>query len=143
IYPENNGYKFNAWIEYPKDGESPIIKYNFKSKQNGFYSVGYLGAPSFDPKTAEEFWQPMVWQQKRFPEQSYISLAYQCPVPATMVNVDGHTIGLIVPPSQFDFDPLPTQYNNTFGLALRNKEGKAQPMVFSPVLGSKGSYIKD
>jgi len=143
IYPKNNGYELNAWIEYPEDGDSPSVKYNFKSKQNGFYSVGYLGAPSFDPKTAEEFWQPMVWQQKRFPEQSYISLAYQCPVPATMVNVEGHTIGLIVPPSQFDFDPLPTQYNNTFGVALRNKEGNAQPMVFSPVLGSIGSYIKD
>lgn len=142
IYPENDEYEFKAWIECPKGGDSPTIKYRFKPKQNRYYSVGYLGAPSFDPKTAEEFWQPMVWQQKRFPEQSYISLAYQCPIPSTMVNVKGHTIGLIVPPSQFDFDPLPTQYNNTFGVALRNKEGKAQPMVFSPVLGSKGSFIK-
>jgi hypothetical protein len=49
----------------------PIIRYSFKPKQNKFYSLGYLGAPSFDPKKAEEFWQPMVWQQKRFPEQSF------------------------------------------------------------------------
>lgn len=143
IYPENIEYEFNAWIECPKGGDSPTIRYSFKPKQNRYYSVGYLGAPSFDPDIAEEFWQPMVWQQKRFPEQSYISLAYQCPIPATMVNVKGHTIGLIVPPSQFEFDPLPTQYNNTFGVALRNEEGKAQPMVFSPVLGSKGSFIKN
>lgn len=143
IYPKNTEYEFNAWIECQKGGDNPTIKYRFKPKQNGFYSVGYLGAPSFDPKTAEEFWQPMVWQQKRFPEQSYISLAYQCPIPATMVNVKGHTIGLIVPPSQFDFEPLPTQYNNKFGVALRNMEGNAQPMVFSPVLGSIGSYIKN
>jgi len=143
IYPENPDYVFKAWIEGPKDCSSPTIKYTFKPKKSGYYSVGYLGAPSFDPKSVEEFWQPMVWQQKRFPEQSYISLAYQCPIPATMLNVNEHTIGLIVPPSQFDFEPLPTQYNNKFGVALRNMEGNAQPMVFSPVLGSTGSYIKN
>lgn len=143
IYPENDEYEFKAWMECPEGGDSPVIKYSFRPGQSGYYSVGYLGAPSFEPETAEEFWQPMVWQQKRFPEQSYISLAYQCPVPATMISIKGHTIGLIVPPSQFTFDPLPTQYNNTFGVALRNREGKAQPMVFSPVLGSKGSFIKN
>ena len=142
IYPSKSEYEFSAWIELPTQNELPTIKYTFKPKRKGYYSIGYMGAPSFDPEKADEFWQPMVWQQKRFPEQSYLSLAFQCPIPATMVNISGQTIGLIIPSDEFDFEPLPTRENNKFGVALHNQSGKAQPMVFSPVLGSTGSLMK-
>ena len=34
----------------------------------------------------QEFWQPFIWQERRFPAQSYLTPGFQCPVPATFVR---------------------------------------------------------
>jgi hypothetical protein len=59
-----------------------------------------------------EIWQPMIWQEKRFPDKSYMTLAYRCPLPTTLVTAQDHTFGVVADPSEFPFDPLPLAENS-------------------------------
>ena len=124
------------------DGSAPGMEFRFTPARKGYYSVGYLGAPAFDLNRVEALWQPMVWQRRIFPSQSYMSLAFTCPIPATLVHVGGATAGVAADSREMPFQPLPTRDNNRFGVALHNPEGKVQPMLFAPVLGHVGSKME-
>ena len=124
------------------DGSAPGMEFRFTPAREGYYSVGYLGAPSFDLSRVDALWQPMVWQRRIFPSQSYMSLAFTCPIPATLVHVGGATAGVAADSREMPFQPLPTRDNNRFGVALHNPEGKVQPMLFAPVLGHAGSKME-
>lgn len=124
------------------DGSAPGMEVRFTPARKGYYSVGYLGAPAFDLNRVEALWQPMVWQRRIFPSQSYMSLAFTCPIPATLVHVGGATAGVAADSREMPFQPLPTRDNNRFGVALHNPEGKVQPMLFAPVLGHVGSKME-
>jgi hypothetical protein len=98
--------------------------------------------PACEPGTWEEIWQPLIWQEKRFPDTSYMTLAYQCTVPTTMVRVKDNCVALVADPSELPFEPLPVMDNSRFGVALRNEQGQAQPMIFAPVLGGYASQME-
>jgi len=53
----------------------------------------------------------------------------------------GITIGVAADPDESPFR-MPTAQNSRFGVLLRNPGGKAQPMVFAPVLGGQSSKMK-
>lgn len=140
-------YPASAWgtLEcrvWAVDGSAPSMEFRFTPKCEGYYSVGYLGAPAFDLSRVETLWQPMVWQRRIFPSQSYMSLAFTCPIPATLIHVGGATTGVAADSREMPFQPLPTRDNNRFGVALHNPEGKVQPMLFAPVLGHVGSKME-
>lgn len=126
---------------YMTEQSAPVMEYRFIPSVDGYFSVAYLGAKSEMLQYVDALWQPMVWQRKIFPAQSYMTLAYTCPIPATLVNVGGTTTGVVATADQMPFQPLPTQYNNRFGVAIRNAEGEVQPMIFAPVLGHVGSKM--
>jgi hypothetical protein len=138
--PEDSS-RFRAWLTLREDGY-PELTYEFVPAREGYYSIGFTGAPSFEIKNIQEIWQPMIWQEKRFPDKSYLTLAFQCPLPATLVGAADHTFGVVADPSEYPFDPLPLAENSRFGVALRNEEGKAQPMLFAPAMGGFGSAMK-
>lgn len=142
VYEYRSGPLFDFRAEAVQDGNETLFTFTLTPHKSGYYSVGYLGAPSVSPAATDEVWQPMVWQQKAFPEQPFLSQAFQCPLPMSMISFGGYTIGVMVPPSEFPFDPLPTQYNNRFGVAVHNERGEAQPMVFAPVPGGPGSKME-
>jgi hypothetical protein len=121
--------------------EMPTIDIEFVPNKNGFFSIGYVGAESFGLPAVEEIWQPLIWQEKRFPSQSFLSLAFHTPVPATLVQHGEITYGVLAHPKEFPYSPLPKMDNSRFGVAVRNKEGMAQPMLFAPVLGGTESKM--
>jgi hypothetical protein len=141
-FPKSNLGKLSARIDLSSEGP-PILSFRFSAKRPGNYSIGYAGAPSMDFSEVTEIWQPLVWQGKRFPEQSYLTLAYRCTLPAPMVSHDGVTVSIVASPEELPFDPLPVDSNSGFGIAVRNERGQAQPLIFAPVLGGRGSRMGD
>ena len=121
--------------------QESAIQFVLKPKVKGYFSVGYVGAPSFDPKTLKEIWQPLIWQEKRFPDKAYLTTAHMCPLPTTLLNDGKNTLGVMAAPEHLPFNPLPLITNSQFGIALRNDAGNAQNTVYAPILGGFNSKM--
>lgn len=141
-FPENPGFTLRAELSLPDASAPPVLRYELTPKTDGYFSVGYLGAPAHALDDVDEIWQPLVWQEKRFPDASYMTLAFRAPVPSAFVTRQGNTLGVAVDASEFPFEPLPRADNSRFGIAVRNQQGLAQPMTFAPVLGGMDSKMK-
>lgn len=141
-YNKYTDFDFEASIQINTELGIPELTYSLTPKVKGYFSVVYVGAPKVDIEEAEEIWQPMIWQEKRFPEMSYVTAAFQCPVPTTFVQHRGYTMGVVAHPGEFPFSPLPLLDNSRFAVALRTVEGKASPMMMAPLFGGAGSLMK-
>ena len=141
-FADNPAFQFGAMLTLPSGTEPPILRYLFTPKKAGYYSIGYIGAPQYQLDELDEIFQPMLWQEKRFPQTSIMTLAYRCTVPSTFITKDGVALGVVADPKEFPFDELPLVDNSRFGVALHNKDHLAQPMLFAPVLGGKSSKMQ-
>lgn len=135
-------FGLDATLTLSNAAPEPVLAFRFTPKQKGYYSVGFTGMPEARQTECDEIWQPLIWQEKRFPDRSYMTLAYRCTVPATMVRVKDNCVALVADPRELPFEPLPVMDNSRFGVALRNAQGQAQPMIFAPVLGGCGSEME-
>lgn len=135
-------FTLSAELTLPEGNAFPILTFCFTPLQPGYYSIGYTGAPSCTIEEADEIWQPLIWQEKRFPQKSHLTLAYHCPVPSAFVTRGGVTVGVVADSKEFPFDPLPLVDNSRFGVAVRDAKGQARPMLFAPVLGGAGSEMR-
>lgn len=134
--------ELSAWVDLPEGEGEPVLSFRFTPEKAGWYSVGYTGAPSADPGEVTELWQPLIWGEKRFPTRSYLTPGGMCPLPATLVSGGGVTVGVVADPGELPFQPLPRWQNSRFGVAVRNEQGQAQPMVFAPMPGGPESERK-
>jgi hypothetical protein len=141
IFPETAGGRLSATVKLPAGKGGPELSFTFVPAKSGYYSIGYTGAPGVSPAEMDEMWQPMIWQEKRFPNLPYLSEAFQCPVPTTLVAHQGVTVGVLADPSEIPFQPLPNKENSKFGVMVCDQAGKARPMLFAPVLGGPGSKM--
>ena len=141
-FEDNETYRLSATLSFADENAFPTLRYTFEPLQEEFYSVGYTGAAAIAVEKTSEIWQPLVWQEKRFPERSFLTLAFQCPIPSTLVCADGNCAGVVAAPEEFPFDPLPLLDNSRFGIALRTEKGEAKPMIFAPAPGGTGSHMK-
>ncbi len=139
-YPSSEFFNLTAVIVFNKIGY-PKIKYTLIPKQKGYFSIGYTGAPSIPPDAAAEIWQPLIWQEKRFPDNSYLTPSYMATLPTTLVNDGENSIGVMASPEYLPFDPLPVFANSQFGISVRDQNGKAKPQVFAPIFGSQKSLM--
>lgn len=132
--------KMEARLTLPSDGSEPELSFSFEALSDGCYSValtGWAGRERFD-----EVWQPLIWTQKRYPGDAYVTADFNCSMPLVASSEGGLTTGLCVSPESFPFQPLPTQKNCRFGVSLRNASGKAQPTVWAPLAGFPASKMK-
>ncbi len=120
----------------------PALHFTYKAPRNGWYSIGYVGAPALQGAVAKEIWQPLIWQELRMPDAAYLTPAFMAPLPTTMVNDGLNTIGVLAGPEHLPFQPLPTLPNSQFGIALRNEAGEMQPQVYAPIPGGYGSQMQ-
>ena len=130
-------FLLSATMSLPASGE-PVLSVRFVPQKDGWYSVGYTGAPAVAPGEAEEFFQSPFWTRKRFPERSFLT-THRTTLPGTLVGAQGRVMGVLADPSLLSFQPLPVFTNFPFGVTVRNAEGQAQPIVFCPTLGGFGS----
>lgn len=140
-FQETHDASLRAELTLPGPLADPLLTFRFTPRNAGWYSVGYTGAPRSDPARVEALWQPLVWQERRFPARSYFSAEFMCPLPAALVTRDGGTVGVVADPSETPFR-IPTLTNSRFGVLVRNARGEAQPQVFAPVLGGQGSWME-
>jgi hypothetical protein len=133
-------FALSATLSLPVAGE-PVLRVNFVPRADGWYSVGYTGAPAVAPAAAEEFFQSPFWTRKRFPARSYLT-THRTTLPGTLVGAQRRVVGVLADPSLVPFQPLPVFTNFPFGVTVRNAEGQAQPIVFCPTLGGAGSRRK-
>lgn len=142
VYADESEASFIATLSLPSDGGEPVLSFVLKALKDGCFSIGYVGASAVSIDSAEEVWQPLVWTQKRFPGNSYLTADFNCTMPLAAFTAEGVTQGVCVSPESFPFQPLPTKNNVRFGVALRNGDGMAQPMVWAPVAGMPASRLK-
>jgi len=121
--------------------DHPKIEYTLTPKRNGYFSIGYTGAPAIKPEDATEIWQPLIWQEKRFPDNAYLTPSYMSTLPTTLVSDGRNSVGVLASPEYLPFDPLPVFANSQFGISVRDREGNARPQVFAPIFGSKASLM--
>ncbi len=141
LYYAPNDYAQVVAKVYEERGEL-CFKIEMQTKTQGYFSVAFMNAPHATIEEAEEIWQPMIWQEKRFPDRSYMTLAYRCPIPSAFTTIAGTTTGILAHPDEFGFDPLPVCENSRFGVAVRNNNDEAQAMLFAPVLGGIESKME-
>ncbi len=141
-FPADERVALRAEIVTPADGQPPALRWEATIKQDGWYSFGYVGAPSAAPADVQELWQPLIWNERRFPEGVFLEAAYRCPLPTTLVTRGGVTIGVVADPAEYPFQPMPNFQNSRFGVAVRNGNSEAQPMLYAPLLGGFGSQLK-
>ena len=134
-HPAQEAFELTAEVRLPAGDAEPVLSFTLTPKKQAWFSVGYVGAPAHALSDLAEVWQPFIWQEKRFPTRSYLTPAFECSLPATLVRKGGATLGVVADADGFPFQPLPLLDNSRFGVALRNAAGEAQPMVFAPMLG--------
>ena len=138
-FAEQSDFTLAATLTLPAGDAEPVLAFTLTPKRGAWFSVGYTGAPAFAPAELAENWQPFIWQEKRFPDRSYLTPAFECSLPATLVRKGNFTLGVVADADELPFSPLPLLDNSRFGVALRNAGGEAQPMVFAPMLGGAES----
>ncbi len=142
-FPANDQFSISATLSIEDGINEPVISFTFIPATDGYYSIGYTGMPEITEKQADAIWQPYVWQEKRFPEKSFLSTEDMCSLPGVMVERAGMTYGLLTDPSMIPYRlPYNPKGNIRFGVLVRNQRGNAQPMIFAPVLGNTDSRLK-
>lgn len=141
IFPAQPNYTLTATLALPPDGTEPTLAFQLDAAAPGQISIGYAGAPSATLAKADWIWQPLVWQDKRFPNRSYLTREFQCTIPFVMAGIDGNAIGVGADASEIRFR-MPTRADSRFGVLVRNAGGRVQPMLFAPVLGGPESRVE-
>jgi len=141
-FADHADFQLSATIDLPKGSEEPRLSMRFVPREGGkWYSVGYTGAPEADAKQLDDAFQPLVWQERRFPNLPFLTESYRATIPGTLVTQAGVTTGVIADASMLPFDPLPTYANSGFGVMVRDEKGSARSMLFAPMLGGAGSKM--
>jgi hypothetical protein len=141
-FPGNAAADVRAELDLPADGTAPRLRLKATAEADGWYSFGFTGAPESPVAEVAESWQPLIYNERRFPHESFLEAGYRCPLPTTLDTPGGVPIGVVADPAEYPFQPLPNLANSRFGVALRNQRGRAQPMLFAPILGGAGSRMK-
>ena len=133
-FPEQKAGNLRAELTLPQSGD-PRIRFWFTPKAEAWYSIGFTGAPAVQPANIEALWQPLIWQERRFPRLSFLSVERMCSLPAAIVSSGGSSIAVVADPEEVPFR-IPSFEDSRFGVLVRTHDGQAQPALFAPVLGS-------
>jgi|AGTN01.1.fsa_nt_gi hypothetical protein len=142
-FEEQEKFSFSATLSKSNVAHGlPKLQMTLTPKTDGWFSVGYLGAPECPPDRTDEIWQGHIWQEKRFPNMPFLSESFRSSIPGTLMTVNGVTTSIIADPKYIPFEAVtPNSNNSQFGVMIRNDKGNAQSIVFAPVLGNADSKM--
>lgn len=139
-FKKNAAYTLTLDIILPAGNEAPLFETQISVKQKGWYSVGFTGISPQDTADLDFLYQPMIWTWKRFPEKPYLTSEKFATTAASFTNNGTFTEGITPDPSEIPYR-FATADNSRFGFILRNAAGRAQPMIFAPILGGENSFM--
>lgn len=119
----------------------PLVRWSFRAAQDGYHAIAFAPFAPMSAAGLRSLWQPLIWQERRMPDSSYVSAEFMCSVPMTVAQPNSRSLGVAAHPSEAPFR-MPTLDNSRFGLLLRNAQGQAQPMVLAPLFGKKDTFVK-
>lgn len=140
-FPAQPDYRLSAVLELPGDGREPALTFTLTPTTAGQFSVGYAGAPALASTATDWIWQPLVWQDHRFPNRAYLTKEFECPLPFAMLGVGGVSVGVGADTREMPFR-MPTISDSRFGVLIRNAAGQAQPQLFAPLPGGRESAMR-
>ncbi len=132
-------------VQLPAGNGPPVFEMGFVPSRNGYFSLGFNGITAREVADIEFNYLPLNWTWRRFPDRSYLVPESFCVQAYTFINDGECTEGIAPHPSEIPYRfarSLEGHENSRFGLALRDKEGKACPSLFAPVLGAPESKLK-
>ncbi len=139
-FPSHALFELHAFMVLSKD-KYPVVQYTLKPLVDGYFSVGYTGAPASNLNEINGLWQPMVWHNKKFPDNSYLTPSYLAPLPTTLTNDGTNTLGILAASKYLPFNPLPLLVNSQFGVSVRSIDGLVKNQIFAPLLGGLNSKM--
>lgn len=162
-FKENAIAKVSLIIKFEPGQPSPIFELGIEAYKKGNYSIGFDGMPAIDSSALDFVYQPLTWSWKRFPSRFALTEEAYANTAAVFTNHDSYSEGLAVSLKSIPYRyALAAQWNNAgkpsnpfwsvfpadgpkgnslFGLAIRNTEGKAQPVVYAPLPGTATSGL--
>lgn len=140
--PSESG-RLEAKVTLPAGSEDPVLRFRFTPAKSGWFTINYAGAPAFGPDEMDELWQPLVWLERKSPAPGQLTLAFRCPIPTTLVQAKGLTLGVLADSRELPFMPLPTRDSSRFAVGVRDRDGSHKPMMFAPALGIGESQMKE
>ena len=162
-FKENKTARVSLIIKFSADQQAPLFELGFEAYKKGNYSIGFDGMPTVDSSAIDFVYQPLTWTWKRFPSRFALTEEAYANTAAVFTNHDGYSEGLAVSLASIPYRyALAAQWNNAgkadnkfwsvfpadgpkanslFGMAIRNTEGKAQPIIYAPLPGTAASKI--
>lgn len=141
LFPEHKTFTATLDVFLSPTDKAPLFKTTVLAKEKGYYSVAFAGIEAMDTSGVKFLYQPLVWSWRRFPSQSYLTPESYATTAAAFTNDGRATEGLCPDASEIPYRFADWKASR-FGLLLRNAEGKAQPMVFAPLLGTDESLLQ-
>lgn len=162
-FPGNATANVSLVVKFAADQQAPVFEIGLEAHRNGNYSLGFTGMPQVDSADVAFVYQPLTWSWKRFPSRFALTEEAYANTAAVFTNHHGYTEGLAVSPAYIPYRfALAAQWNNAgkadnkfwsvfpadgpkanslFGMAVRNNEGKAQPVIYSPLPGTAAATL--
>jgi hypothetical protein len=145
-------------VKFTGDQQAPVFELSFEAHEPGNYSLGFIGMPQIDSSDIDFVYQPLTWSWKRFPSRFALTEEAYANTAAVFTNHHGYSEGLAVSLADIPYRyAVAAQWNNAgrkdnkfwsvfpadapkanslFGMAVRNKAGKAQPIIYAPLPGT-------
>ncbi len=158
VYRDDANAQVSLVVKFLPNQQSPVFEIGLEAHKKGEYSLGFSGMPEVDSADVDFVYQPLTWSWKRFPSKFALTEESYANTAAVFTNHHGYTEGLAVsladipyryamaaqwnhvsnPDNKFwaSFPADGPKGNSLFGMAIRNPQGKAQPVIYSPLPGT-------
>jgi hypothetical protein len=128
-----------AELQLPSGQADPQITFELTPTRNGFYSVGFTGAPDAPLDCLVRVPQPCAGSNGR--QFDFVLCEADLKLPSVQISTAEGSVAVVADPCECRFR-LPTLADSRFGLMLAQQAGRLRPVLWAPLLGGAESQRK-